>query len=78
MCAVASAILFGACARPGEDGVRAIDKACFLENAPDYMHAIYQPASRFWLFQGIETSLFGGAAILLIAFAAWWTHRRAS
>jgi len=70
-------IMLGACARPGEGGVRAIDKACFLENAPDYMHAIYQPASRFWLFQGIETALFGGIAILLIAFAAWWTHRRA-
>ena len=41
-----------------------------------YSHAVYQPASRFWLFQGIETALFGGAAIVLIGFAAWWTHQR--
>jgi hypothetical protein len=68
----------GLCARPGEGAARAIDKACFLQHAPDYLHAIYQPASRFWLFQGIETLLFGGTAILLIAFAAWWTHRRAT
>ena len=71
-------VMLGACGRSGQGNVRAIDKACFLQHAPDYMHAIYQPASRFWLFQGIETSLFGGVAILLIAFAAWWTHRRAT
>ena len=64
-------IMLGPCARPAEGAARAIDKACFLQHAPGYLHAIYQPASRFWLFQGIETSLFGGAAILLIAFAAW-------
>jgi hypothetical protein len=42
------------------------------------MNAIYEPASRFWALQGIETSLFLGAAALLLAFAAWWTYRRAA
>ncbi len=41
-----------------------------------FSHAVYQPASRFWLFQGIETALFAGTALALIAFAAWWTHHR--
>jgi hypothetical protein len=42
-----------------------------------FMHAVYQPASRFWALQGIETALFGGAALVLLAFAAWWTYSRA-
>jgi hypothetical protein len=42
------------------------------------MHAIYQPASNFWALQGLETALFGGAALVLIAFAARWTHQRAA
>ena len=41
-----------------------------------YMHAVYQPASRFWLLQGIETGLFAGVGVVLILFAAWWTYQR--
>jgi hypothetical protein len=37
---------------------------------------VYQPAHRFWLFQGFETALFLGLAALLLAFAAWWVLRR--
>jgi hypothetical protein len=40
------------------------------------VHAVYVPASRFWALQGIETGLFGGAALILLLFAAWWTHER--
>jgi hypothetical protein len=43
---------------------------------PSKMHAVYQPASHFWALQGLETGLFAGVALLLIAFAAWWTHQR--
>jgi hypothetical protein len=45
-------------------------------NLSGYMHAVYQPASHFWALQGIETGMFGGTALVLIAFAAWWTHER--
>jgi len=38
--------------------------------------AVYQPASHFWPLQLIETALFGGVALALIAFAAWWVHER--
>jgi hypothetical protein len=41
-----------------------------------YMHAVYHPASHFWPLQLFETAIFGGAAVALIAFAAWWTLRR--
>lgn len=42
------------------------------------MQSVYEPASRFWALQGIETSVFVGAAAVLLAFAAWWTYRRAA
>ena len=45
--------------------VKAVDASC--QHGHRYTHAIYQPASRFWLFQGIETALFGGLAVALIA-----------
>jgi hypothetical protein len=37
---------------------------------------VFQPASRFWLFQGIEAALFAGLAIALLALAVWWVRRR--
>jgi hypothetical protein len=40
-----------------------------------YNHAVYQPAGRFWLFQGIEFALFAGIGVALIGFAAWWLLR---
>ena len=43
---------------------------------PTTMHAVYQPARDFWPLQGLETALFAGVALILIAFAAWWTHQR--
>jgi len=41
-----------------------------------FTHAVYQPASHFWALQGIETALFGGIALALLAVAAWWAHER--
>ena len=37
---------------------------------------VFQPAGRFWLFQGIEAALFTGLAIALLAVAFWWVRRR--
>jgi hypothetical protein len=42
------------------------------------MHVVYQPQSRYWPLQLMETGLFAGVAALLILFAAWWTHERAT
>jgi len=36
----------------------------------------YQPASRFWAFQGIETGIFLALAAILIAVAFWVLKRR--
>jgi hypothetical protein len=41
-----------------------------------YNVAVYQPASRFWLFQGIETAIFTGLAAVLLGAAIWWLRHR--
>ncbi len=61
-------------AKPIGDGVQLLDPSCLPADL--YNHAVYHPASRFWLFQGIETALFAGVGVALIAFAAWWIHER--
>ncbi len=61
-----------ACARLVGPGIRSLDPACLARHGAGFNHAIYQPASRFWEFQGIETGLFGGVALLLLGFAVWW------
>jgi hypothetical protein len=38
----------------------------------------YQPGSRYWLFQGIESAIFLAAAAGLIVFAVWLIRRRIS
>jgi hypothetical protein len=62
------------CERAGGQSLKIVDPSCLPTNL--YNHAVYHPASRFWLFQGIETAIFGGLAVALIAFAAWWIHER--
>jgi len=38
--------------------------------------ATYQPASRYWTFQAIETAIFIGLAVVLSGFCVWWVRRR--
>lgn len=59
------------CTRTVGGRFKSLDPACMARHGAGYTHAVYQPASRFWEFQGIETALFGGVALLLVAFAAW-------
>jgi hypothetical protein len=40
------------------------------------MFITYQPASRFMLFAGIETALFGVLTLTLVALTVWWVRRR--
>lgn len=69
-------IPFGLCGPPPVGGGKPDIGNCLADHGV-FMHATYLPASRFWALQGVETALFGGVAILLLAFAAWWTYRRA-
>lgn len=65
------------CARAGQN-VKMLDPHCLMRYGAGYNHAVWQPASRFWEFQGIETALFGGVAVLLLAVAAVILSRRAA
>ncbi len=42
------------------------------------VRVVYQPLSRFWALQGIETGIVIAVIVLLLATAAWWTIRRTS
>jgi hypothetical protein len=39
---------------------------------------LYQPAARFWAFQGIESAIFVGLAALLLATTFYWVTRRST
>jgi hypothetical protein len=56
---------------------RLANGAC-LQRHGLFEHAVYQPASRFWAFQGIEAGVFTAIALGLLAFAVWWTRHRIS
>jgi hypothetical protein len=62
------------CARTGGNM-----KSCLLGTwHAGFTHAVFEPASRFWTMQLVETGLFAATSIVLIGFAAWWTDRRAA
>jgi ABC-type transport system involved in multi-copper enzyme maturation permease subunit len=52
---------------------------CIAKVAAKYHEVVtYQPASRFWAFQGIETALFLVLALLLTGLCFWWVRHRLS
>jgi hypothetical protein len=52
---------------------------CVAKVAAKYHEVVtYQPASRFWAFQGIETAIFLALALLLAGLCFWWVRRRLS
>jgi hypothetical protein len=52
---------------------------CIAKVAAKYHEVVtYQPASRFWAFQGIETAIFLALALLLAGLCFWWVRRRLS
>lgn len=59
------------CASSSPRGLKSLNQTCMDRIGAGYIHAVYQPASRFWAFQGIEFALFAGVALLLIGLAAW-------
>jgi hypothetical protein len=62
---------------PGQNGTPATREACFTRlEAEGYVQQIdYQPASRFWPLQLIETGILLGAALLLSGFCLWRVRR---
>jgi hypothetical protein len=48
---------------------------CLRSHGVVYL-TIYQPATRFWLFQGIESAIFLLLSVLLLGFTIWWVRWR--
>jgi hypothetical protein len=61
----------GGAQKSGVPHVMKQDPHCMARIGAGFYHAVWQPDSRFWEFQGIEFALFTGVAALLLAFAAW-------
>jgi hypothetical protein len=54
-----------------------LDNAASCLTAHGYRgYLTYQPASRFWAFQGIETGIFVALAAVLLAVTFWLLKRR--
>lgn len=66
--------IVAACSPLRGGGAGSVD-GCLQRHGAAFLQAIYQPAGRFWLFQGIETTLFAGVGLTLIALAAFWLRR---
>jgi hypothetical protein len=61
----------------GPGGPGAAFQECITKLAATYHEVVtYQPASRFWAFQGIETTIFLAGALLLTGLCFWWVRHR--
>jgi hypothetical protein len=54
---------------------RATAESCAVENGYRFVDT-YQPLNRFWPFQLIESGIFVGLSIAVLALAVWWILRR--
>lgn len=55
-----------------------IEPAACLTSHGFHQLDVYQPTSRFWAFQGIESAVFVGLAVLLLALTVYWVTRRST
>lgn len=63
-------------ARTSTQAQHAFDQ-CYTALSTKYHELVsYQPASRFWTFQAIETVLFVALAVVLAGGCAWWVRHR--
>jgi len=59
-------------------GSSGFDFDAYLQVRGYVSFAEYQPADRFWTFQGIEAAFYVGLAVLLLGFTAWWVRSRSA
>jgi len=67
---------------PPKEGFRALPdpssmQAC-IQRVGLQVRSTYQPGTRYWPFQAIESAIFIALAAGLIAFSIWWLNRRVS
>lgn len=59
----------------GTGNAKGVSATC-LHAAGILNSIVYQPANRFWIFQGIEGAIFVGLATVLLALTIWWVLHR--
>jgi hypothetical protein len=72
--------LFPLCPPPADSsGLKHAPDACFIQHLIQlgYSRSVlsYQPASRFWPMQWVETGALIAIAMLLLTFCFWWVRR---
>jgi hypothetical protein len=77
---VLGSTLFPLCLPTTTSGVtKHAPDSCFIQHLTQlgYNRSVltYQPASRFWPLQWIETGVLAAVAVLLATFCYWWVHR---
>jgi hypothetical protein len=77
---VLGSTLFPLCPPPTDGGVtKHAPDSCFIQHLIQlgYNRSVltYQPASRFWPLQWVETGILATVAVLLAAFCYWWIRR---
>jgi hypothetical protein len=55
--------------------VASTQERCLTSHHPTF-EVMYQPASRFWTFQVMESAIFIVLAVALCGLATWWVRRR--
>jgi hypothetical protein len=66
----------GAAIGPGSNLGRSGALQTCVDKLGVHQQLIYQPISRYWIFQGCELAIFLGAAAVLAGFCFWWVRRR--
>ena len=56
---------------PNKDAVQACIRQLGL-----HVQSTYQPGSRYWTFQGIESAIFIALAVALVGLSLWWIRNR--
>ena len=74
---VDGAMVYNICAPSGNVDLRPGSAFTTCVHAHGWLSTlVWQPASRYWAFQGIETGLLVALALALLALAFWWVRRR--
>ena len=72
-----SATVYSACAPNGNVDLTVGSAFNACVHAHGWLSTMtWQPASRFWAFQGVESGLLVALAVALLALALWWVRRR--
>ena len=66
----------GPCGPPSPAAVQACND--YVESLHLRQTVTYQPASRYWTFQWIETAIYLALALALAGFSFWWINRNRS